>query len=395
MVNGRFLSAAVAGLILLLAVGSWLFWRHPRPGLLAKSSVAVLPFANLAGDEATGRLADGLTEDIITDLSRYRTIDVIAHNSTEAYKGKAVDVRQVGRDLNVRYVLEGSVQREGDQIRVTAQLIDAASDAHLWSERWDRPSKEFFAVQNDIADQLGSRLGGFGVIDKAEQEVARRSRPENLTAYELYLAGRSEVVQSTPESNKKAIELFEKAVAADPRLARAWAELSGALQQSMTFGADPGVPFQRRSPPRGAPSRLIRATQWPTHSSPLTSECKETLPPAKQNSIPRCGSIPETPRSSRSIQPGRRLSDARSAARRPQIMRSGSIRTITHGKRGTSLTHISAPVDFEDTLRIVERLPKENYNFYSWVLRGASYAALGKSAEAKAAVSDALRISRT
>jgi tetratricopeptide (TPR) repeat protein len=150
-------------------------------------------------------------------------------------------VRQVGGDLSVRYVLEGSVQREGDQIRVTAQLIDAASGAHLWSERWDRPSKEFFAVQNDIADQLGSRLGGFGIIDKAEQAAPRRSRPENLTAYELYLAGRSEKSLTSPEGNKNAIELLEKAVAADPRLARAWAELSGALQVSMTFGADPAV----------------------------------------------------------------------------------------------------------------------------------------------------------
>ena len=142
-------------------MGGWLFWpRQPSPGLVGRASLAVLPFANIAGDQATGRLADGLTEDIITDLSRYRTMDVIAHNSTEAYKGKAVDVRQVGRDLNVRYVLEGSVQREGDQIRVTAQLIDATSDAHLWSERWDRPSKEFFAVQSEIADQLGARVGG-------------------------------------------------------------------------------------------------------------------------------------------------------------------------------------------------------------------------------------------
>ncbi len=186
----------------------------------------MLPFANLAGDEATGRLADGLTEDIITDLSRYREIDVIAHNSTEVYKGKAVDVRQVGRDLNVRYVLEGSVQREGDQIRVTAQLIDAASGAHLWSERWDKPSKDFFAVQSDIADQLGNRLGGGGVIEKAEQESARRSRPEDFSAYELYLAARSESARATPEGAKNAIKLFKKALAADPRLARASVELS-------------------------------------------------------------------------------------------------------------------------------------------------------------------------
>jgi hypothetical protein len=127
-------------------------------------------------------------------------------------------VRQVGRDLNVRYVLEGSVQREGDQIRVTAQLIDAASDAHLWSERWDRPSKDFFVIQTDIADQLGSRLGGGGVILKADTAAARRSRPENFTAYELFLAGRRELF--TQEGTKNAIELLERAVAADPSLSR-------------------------------------------------------------------------------------------------------------------------------------------------------------------------------
>jgi hypothetical protein len=122
-------------------------------------------------------------------------------------------------------VLEGSVQRDGDQIRVTAQLIDAASNAHLWSERWDEPSKEIFTVQNEIADQLGNRLGGAGVVDKAEREAGRRSRPEYLTAYELYLAGRSEALRVTSDGNNNAIELFQRAVAADPGLARAWADL--------------------------------------------------------------------------------------------------------------------------------------------------------------------------
>ena len=339
----------------------------------------MLPFANIAGDEATGRLADGLTEDIITDLSRYRTMDVIAHNSTEAYKGKAVDVRQVGRDLNARYVLEGSVQREGDQIRVTAQLIDAASDAHLWSERWDRPSKEFFAVQSEIADQLGSRLGGSGVIDKAEQGAARRSRPENFTAYELYLAGRSEHLRLTQDGNKNAIELLERAVAADPSLARAWAELSSARKfRSFVAARTRRSPMLRRSPPRGAPSRSIRATRWPTRSSPGPWGCRETLPPAKRNSKRPCGSILETPRFSRCIQAGRRHSDTRSAARRQPITQSGSIRTIRNGRRGTSLDAYFAAGRFEDALRILERLPKDNYNFYSWVFRAASYAALGR-----------------
>ncbi len=139
-VGKRMQWAGAAALALILAFGAWHFWpRNPAPAIVGRPSLAVLPFANLASDEGTGRLADGLTEDIITDLSRYRNMDVIAHNSTEQYKGKAVDVRQVGKDLNVRYLLEGSVQRDGDQIRVTAQLIDANSNAHFWSERWDRP----------------------------------------------------------------------------------------------------------------------------------------------------------------------------------------------------------------------------------------------------------------
>ena len=197
---------------------------------------------------------------------------------------------------------------------------------------------------------------------------------------------------ATPEGNKNAIELFEKAVAADPRLARAWAELSGALQQSMTFGADPAVALPaalaaaRRAVEIDPGDAMAHA-----HARLRPGACRETLPSAKRNSIRPCGSIPETPRFSRCIHPGRRRSDTRSAARRPPITRSGSIRTISHGRRGTSPTAYFTAGRFEDALRILERLPKDNYNFYSWVYRAASYAALGRSAEAKAAVSDALQ----
>src|SRR5689334_19183145 len=157
----RWLPGAAALLIGLILLGAGLWWFRPVE-TTSGMSIAVLPFDNYGGEEATQRLANGLTEDIITDLSQARDFDVIARNSTEAYKGKSVDVRQVGRDLNVRYVLEGSVQRQDDQIRITAQLIDAASGAHLWSERWDKPSKDFFAVQSEIGDQLGNRLVGGG-----------------------------------------------------------------------------------------------------------------------------------------------------------------------------------------------------------------------------------------
>src|SRR3954452_23220110 len=139
--------------------GVWHFWpAEPPPG---KPAVAVLPFDNYGGDEATGRLADGITEDVITDLARFRELDVIARNSTEVYQGKPVDVRQVGKALGVRYVLEGSIQRQADRLRVTAQLIDATSDAHLWSDRWDRPAGDVFSVQTEVAEKVASSLGGY------------------------------------------------------------------------------------------------------------------------------------------------------------------------------------------------------------------------------------------
>ena len=147
---------------LLAAVRSWRVasggsGRSSRPA--AKPSIAVLPFDNLGGDEATGRLADGVTEDIITDLARYRDLDVIARNSTGGLRGQA-GRRPRGRQAiwTSRYVLEGSIQRQGDQVRVTAQLIDAGRGTHVWSERWDRPAADVFAVQTEIAEQVANRL---------------------------------------------------------------------------------------------------------------------------------------------------------------------------------------------------------------------------------------------
>ena len=152
--------------------------------------IAVLPFDNLGGDEATGRLADGITEDIITDLARFRELDVIARNSTEAYKGKPVDVRQVGKELNVGYVLEGSIQRQGERVRVTAQLVDAGSGAHVWSERWDRPAEDVFAVQTEVAEAVAGAIGGgnsMAAMTASAIAQARRRPPTKLTAYDHYL----------------------------------------------------------------------------------------------------------------------------------------------------------------------------------------------------------------
>ena len=182
--------AAAAALLFALVVAGRRLVASGRPSrALAKPSIAVLPFDNLGGDEATGRLADGITEDIITDLARFRDLDVIARNSTEVYKGKPVDVRQVGQDLDVGYVLEGSIQRQGDQVRVTAQLIDAAHRRPCLVgalgpagrgrvRRADRARRAGRQPPRRLRRRPRRRASG-----------GARKRPEDLTAYDLYLLG--------------------------------------------------------------------------------------------------------------------------------------------------------------------------------------------------------------
>jgi TolB-like protein/class 3 adenylate cyclase/Tfp pilus assembly protein PilF len=211
-----------AGLITLLLLGGGLWWFWPVEPASAKPAIAVLPFNSYGSDEATGRLADGITEDIIIDLARFRNFDVIARNSTAIYKGKPVDVRQVGRELNVSYVLEGSIQRQGDRIRATAQLIDASTGAHVWSNRWDRPVENIFAVQSEVAETVAAKLGsafGLGTITTAELRRAKRQSPSNLTAYEHYLLAVEAKSQLNPESG---LAHAERAIALDPNLARAY-----------------------------------------------------------------------------------------------------------------------------------------------------------------------------
>ena len=138
-----------------------------------------------------------MTEDIITDLSHSKDLIVIARNSTELYKGKPIDIRQIGRDLNVKYVLEGSIQSMGDQIRVTAQLSEAASGSQVWSERYDRPVNDLFAVQNEVTQRIAATLGSSqGAVAEAERRLLRRKPPANLSAFDTYLlAGGSDFQQ--------------------------------------------------------------------------------------------------------------------------------------------------------------------------------------------------------
>jgi TolB-like protein/Tfp pilus assembly protein PilF len=186
-----------------------------------RPSIAVLPFQNISGDPEQEYFCDGVVEDVITGLSRIKWLFVIARNSSFTYKGRAVDVKQVSRELGVRYVLEGSVRKSGDRVRITTQLIEAETGRHLWAERYDRPIGDIFALQDEIT------LSVVGAIEpslrSAEVERAKRKRPDNLDAYDLVLQALPDVYSRMPEQEKKALVLLERALALDPNYALAHA----------------------------------------------------------------------------------------------------------------------------------------------------------------------------
>jgi adenylate cyclase len=193
----------------------------PNLPLPDKPSIAVLPFANMSGDPEQEYFADGMVEEIITALSGIRWLFVIARNSSFTYKGQAVDVKQVGRELGVRYVLEGSVRKAGGRVRITAQLIDALNGAHLWADRFDGSLEDVFELQDEVAVSVA------GVIEPALQvaETARSaSRPTNdLTAYDFYLRGAYATILSSGKQIPEALVLLEQAIQRDPRYAPALA----------------------------------------------------------------------------------------------------------------------------------------------------------------------------
>ena len=194
------------------------------PSLPDKPAIAVLPFDNLSGDPEQAYFSDGITEDVITELSRFRELLVIARNSSFAFRGKAMDVREIGRALGAGFVVEGSVRRAGARVRITAQLIDAATGAHLWAERYDRPLEDVFAIQDEVARGIVAIVAA-RVLE--EREIAARRRPpRDMRAYDLFLQGYRLSDTDTPEAQAQARELFERARELDPTFARAYTGLA-------------------------------------------------------------------------------------------------------------------------------------------------------------------------
>ncbi|MEH2500818.1 adenylate cyclase [Bradyrhizobium sp. AZCC 1678] len=209
-----------------------------------KPSIAVLPLVNMSGDPEQEFFADGLTEDIITELSRFRDLLVISRNSTFVHKGKAVKVQEIARELDVEYVLEGSVRKVGDRVRVTVQLIDAQTDRHVWAERYDRKLEDIFAIQDEVTGAIVATLPGR--VEAATHERAKRKRTDNMAAYEYVLAAKVLHHRSQREANAEAQALLERALALDPDYAHAHAWRACVLGQTWVYGwcADRDATFQ-------------------------------------------------------------------------------------------------------------------------------------------------------
>ena len=383
------------GLVVFLAAGAvWLFTsyaieKRPDAGL---PSIAVLPFDNYRGDEATGRLADGLTEDIITDLAGFPEFEVIARNSTEQYRDKPAEPNEVGRTLGANFIVEGSIQRQADRVRVTAQLIDAKTNKHLWSQRWDRPDRDLFAIQTEIAGQVSNRLGGGGgVIQEAGRIAAHRKPPSDLTAYELYLLGTEKLAKMNRADVEEAIKLLKSAAELDPGLARAWVELYHAYSVMPSFGADFEVNFRLAA----------EAAERAVTLDPMDAEAHAVLGFSfgDRNDLARAKAEFDTA--------------LRMAPNQFEILTFYAFLASTFGEpqRGAEMvdqairlnpiypvwsTRIFAAAYFmagryEDALRMQGQMGPENYGRRMWVYRPAALAATGRTAEAKTALTQALK----
>jgi class 3 adenylate cyclase/TolB-like protein len=244
------IAAAAAVLLVTLGVGgAWWYWGRsvvapPAPEAAqpvaplpaGKVSLAVLPLASPGGDARQERLADGIAEDLIAELGRYRNIAVIAKSSSFTYKGKPVDPRQVGRELGVRYVLEGDLETDPERVRVAVQLIDAGTGVQVWSERYDRPLRDVFAVRDELVGQIAGTLLSYGGVVMADTvERARRKAPQNLDAYD-YVQLAAAAFQTDKESLAEVRALLGKAIALDPNYPRAYYQLAWAHFQEALNG---------------------------------------------------------------------------------------------------------------------------------------------------------------
>jgi len=236
--------------------------EHPPLPLPDKPSIAVLPFTNMSDDPKQEYFADGMTEDLITDLSKFSGLFVIARTSSFSYKGRQIKVRQVAEELGVRYVLEGSVRRVGDQVRINAQLIDATTGGHLWAERYDGSLTDVFGLQDKVISQIVNALA----VNLGTTELAQAGETEtiNPAAYDAVLQGGQFFRKRTPEDYARAITFFEKAVELDPGYSRSYASLANVYWNLRDFNWEAELGMESREALELARENLAKALAQPT-----------------------------------------------------------------------------------------------------------------------------------
>jgi TolB-like protein/tetratricopeptide (TPR) repeat protein len=351
--------------------------------------VVVLPFETIGGDEGLARLADGLTEDIIIDLARFPEFEVVGSNSSAVYH----DVRAAAAELGAAFVVQGSIRREADRVRIAAQLVDAETGLHLWSNRWDRQAVDVFAIQAEIAEAVTNRLGGgAGLVQETGRNKARRKRPENLNAYELYLLGTEKLERFTKEDIEEAIRLLTRAVELDHGLARAWAELFHSHLVSIGFGAD-----------------RAKATLAAHHAAEMAVRLDPS--DAEAHAVLGMSSTMKGDFARSKTEFDTALLLAPNAAE-ILIFYAGWASGFGEAERGAEMVERAIRLDpsypmwatgifayayfmagrYQEALGMLERTSPENYTSERWVMRAGALAALGRIEEAKTWIAEARQV---
>ena len=384
----------VALTLIAVAAGAWQFLGGGRSVALAAPAVAVLPFDNLGGDEQASRLADGMTEDVITDLARNEDLLVIARNSTMPYKGKPIDARQVAKDLNVRYVLAGSIQHQADQLRVTAELIDAATGVQVWSERWDRPAQDMFSVQAEVADKVAVSLGGNtgsnpGAIQSRLLSEAKQRAPANLSAYDFRALALEQRRLYSKAGTVKGLEYIEKAILLDPNLAsayatRGWLKMQRAslfdptwATQIKEFESDWRLALALDPSNADAHAGLIWYFAYEGQWAELSAEIDRTVRDNPTNNIVLSQASAQLPYLGRP-EDGVAMADLalRLDPRMSPGRRAPLVNTYYFGRK------------FERAIEVGDQIPEESRDKFNRFLRAASYAFLGRAEDAERAKAD-------
>jgi adenylate cyclase len=359
-----------------------------------RPSIAVLPFTNMSGDPEQEYFADGIVEDIITALSRVKLFFVIARNSSFTYKGRAVDVRQVGRELGVRYVLEGSIRKAGSRVRITGQLIEAATGHHVWADKFDGSLEDIFDLQDQITENI------VGAIEPSlrtvEMERARSKPTESLDAYDLYLRALAEMHTFTAQGYQRARELLQAAVERDPAFAEAWASLADCLGRSSLYGWIADVDEGRRLSVEAA----RRAVEADPNNGPVLALAAWTL--AVMDGRVEQGAEYATRALSLSPNSAAVLTQCSWAF----VFNGESEKTITcfnkarrldpfDPRRTTAMTAVALAhffaKRFDECIQIAQRVVEENpTNMSAWRFLAAAHAQRGDWDAAKRAVADVL-----